>query len=134
MTHEEMLETAEEREQENQESEGGGGQSTPAPEAEQDDDSDEETPGGGTERSETQRAFDQSAEGLSNRWGTNTRYVEIPESVNTSDYIVDWTELHDWIDEYREKDLADKTEVNSCLLYTSPSPRDATLSRMPSSA
>ena len=27
-----------------------------------------------------------------------------------------------------------KIEVNSCLLYTSPSPRDATLSRMPSSA
>ena len=26
------------------------------------------------------------------------------------------------------------TNVNSCLLYTSPSPRDATLSRMPSSA
>ena len=25
-------------------------------------------------------------------------------------------------------------EVNGCLLYTSPSPRDATLSRMPSSA
>ena len=24
--------------------------------------------------------------------------------------------------------------VNTCLLYTSPSPRDATLSRMPSSA
>ena len=33
---------------------------------------------------------------------------------------------------------ADKEEAaylyNSCLLYTSPSPRDATLSRMPSSA
>ena len=27
-----------------------------------------------------------------------------------------------------------KTLENSCLLYTSPSPRDATLSRMPSSA
>ena len=27
-----------------------------------------------------------------------------------------------------------KGMVNSCLLYTSPSPRDATLSRMPSSA
>ena len=26
------------------------------------------------------------------------------------------------------------TMENSCLLYTSPSPRDATLSRMPSSA
>ena len=25
-------------------------------------------------------------------------------------------------------------DFNSCLLYTSPSPRDATLSRMPSSA
>ena len=31
--------------------------------------------------------------------------------------------------------LANVTElVNTCLLYTSPSPRDATLSRMPSSA
>ena len=28
----------------------------------------------------------------------------------------------------------DRDQVNSCLLYTSPSPRDATLSRMPSSA
>ena len=27
-----------------------------------------------------------------------------------------------------------KPPTNSCLLYTSPSPRDATLSRMPSSA
>ena len=35
------------------------------------------------------------------------------------------------------KFLGQKTfeaEVNNCLLYTSPSPRDATLSRMPSSA
>ena len=28
----------------------------------------------------------------------------------------------------------DTSNVNYCLLYTSPSPRDATLSRMPSSA
>ena len=27
-----------------------------------------------------------------------------------------------------------ETQVDGCLLYTSPSPRDATLSRMPSSA
>ena len=33
------------------------------------------------------------------------------------------------------KHFADLCEyINSCLLYTSPSPRDATLSRMPSSA
>ena len=30
--------------------------------------------------------------------------------------------------------LSDSLKYNSCLLYTSPSPRDATLSRMPSSA
>ena len=30
--------------------------------------------------------------------------------------------------------LADENRINICLLYTSPSPRDATLSRMPSSA
>ena len=28
----------------------------------------------------------------------------------------------------------DQSDVSTCLLYTSPSPRDATLSRMPSSA
>ena len=31
-------------------------------------------------------------------------------------------------------DLATVDQVEDCLLYTSPSPRDATLSRMPSSA
>ena len=30
--------------------------------------------------------------------------------------------------------FSDNSEVKDCLLYTSPSPRDATLSRMPSSA
>ena len=30
--------------------------------------------------------------------------------------------------------MADKEQPYLCLLYTSPSPRDATLSRMPSSA
>ena len=30
--------------------------------------------------------------------------------------------------------LSPTTEIRHCLLYTSPSPRDATLSRMPSSA
>ena len=30
--------------------------------------------------------------------------------------------------------LYDQLEADTCLLYTSPSPRDATLSRMPSSA
>ena len=33
-----------------------------------------------------------------------------------------------------EKDIRDRFRKNGCLLYTSPSPRAATLSRMPSSA
>ena len=32
------------------------------------------------------------------------------------------------------KDTEDKNNSNSCLLYTSPSPRDLSTSRMPSSA
>ena len=35
---------------------------------------------------------------------------------------------------YDKKKFANIYKLNSCLLYTSPSPRDATLSRMPSSA
>ena len=34
----------------------------------------------------------------------------------------------------REVDIIWMRQTNDCLLYTSPSPRDATLSRMPSSA
>ena len=34
----------------------------------------------------------------------------------------------------KEADVDKRTIFNTCLLYTSPSPRDATLSRMPSSA
>ena len=38
----------------------------------------------------------------------------------------------DWVDITNNKVASEET--NNCLLYTSPSPRDATLSRMPSSA
>ena len=34
----------------------------------------------------------------------------------------------------RREDMEDRADLYLCLLYTSPSPRDATLSRMPSSA
>ena len=33
-----------------------------------------------------------------------------------------------------DSQIAMRASINPCLLYTSPSPRDATLSRMPSSA
>ena len=34
----------------------------------------------------------------------------------------------------RPEEQSEKTESSLCLLYTSPSPRDMTISRMPSSA
>ena len=38
------------------------------------------------------------------------------------------------VDGHTELDDVNISGVSTCLLYTSPSPRDATLSRMPSSA
>ena len=49
---------------------------------------------------------------------------------NVADYE-DVVKMHQTIiDKYGQLDVA----INNCLLYTSPSPRDATLSRLPSSA
>ena len=36
--------------------------------------------------------------------------------------------------ETQHREIFELRKIASCLLYTSPSPRDATLSRMPSSA
>ena len=47
-----------------------------------------------------------------------------------SDYLDDHPEFLDWV----EVDLHVKEVFDVCLLYTSPSPRDRTRSRMPSSA
>ena len=46
-------------------------------------------------------------------------------------YILVW---RDNFNEVEKLDYDEFKEFMSCLLYTSPSPRDATLSRMPSSA
>ena len=39
-----------------------------------------------------------------------------------------------WLTELGQKNIVGLEKSTICLLYTSPSPRDATLSRMPSSA
>ena len=39
-----------------------------------------------------------------------------------------------WFGTYDGLNLYDGKKVNTCLLYTSPSPRDRSISRMPSSA
>ena len=38
------------------------------------------------------------------------------------------------VDVLKDQKIREGIKIYSCLLYTSPSPRDATLSRMPSSA
>ena len=60
----------------------------------------------GEEGSETQRSFNDAAEKLTNKFSNNPVYVEIPESVDLPTYVADWTEVHDWIDEYRNNFLA----------------------------
>ena len=40
----------------------------------------------------------------------------------------------EWYKTWEKTGLLAYDDINGCLLYTSPSPRDATLSRMPSSA
>ena len=60
--------------------------------------------------------------------------VQVAESPDggTYAYIAGWSELH--IVDVTNPENTTVTGVYVCLLYTSPSPRDATLSRMPSSA
>ena len=46
---------------------------------------------------------------------------------------IESTHIRSWMVDLIEQKISSRS-INSCLLYTSPSPRDATLSRMPSSA
>ena len=86
MTHEEMLEEAARREQNNEEG------SIPT--------------GGELSDSDTQQSFDKASEKLSNNFSRqSTTYVDIPK-FDPSNYVVDWTTIHDWIDECRG-DLTD---------------------------
>ena len=92
MTHEEMVDEAQRRESENENIDGG--ESVPQG----------SSPNEGGEHmddeSKTQRAFDENAKGFNDRWAGNSTYIEIPDSVVLDDYVADWTEVHDWIDQF----------------------------------
>ena len=70
---------------------------------------------------------------------TTTCYKEqyreeyVPGTADSPGYIKSWT---DTIEYPCRRTRIERTpdNINSCLLYTSPSPRDRTRSRMPSSA
>ena len=54
---------------------------------------------GGIEGSQTQKAFNHAQEKLSSTdYSRVSEYIEIPENVDTSEHVVDWKVLHDWID------------------------------------
>ena len=59
--------------------------------------------------------------------------VESGKLLKNQFIIIDGNRIRDVVTLSDMEDMEDE-EVNFCLLYTSPSPRDATLSRMPSSA
>ena len=70
--------------------------------------------------------------------------ISLPQNskVNKGKYFEDKTgsknirkvNVYRWDPSTKQNPRVDTFEVDICLLYTSPSPRDATLSRMPSSA
>ena len=79
------------------------------------------------------------------RFGSNKLLIELCGQLDVNlSKIESWAEVQivrrgNVLSIYGRKDNCDLTkklinDLYSCLLYTSPSPRDATLSRMPSSA
>ena len=48
--------------------------------------------------------------------------------------LLDFIDQGNLADDYKSQALGDLDDPDTCLLYTSPSPRDGLLSRMPSSA
>ena len=72
----------------------------------EDGEEEDEALSAGGEVSETQRAFDDASKSLTDRYSSNPVYIEIPQDINTSDFIVDWKDLHDWVDECRENFIA----------------------------
>ena len=60
----------------------------------------------------TQQAFDEQTESLSRKdyHGRPNQYVELPKKLDINKITVDWTEIHDWIDQRREAYIEDQRE------------------------
>ena len=80
-------------------------------EGEGDDDITEGSNRGGDHNSDlsrTQKAFDEQTKKLNaNKYNSRTiSYVELPKNLNIDNIVVDWTEVHDWIDSNRKEFVA----------------------------
>mgnify|MGYP003307431259 CR=1 FL=1 len=60
--------------------------------------------------------------------------AHVPEYIEYSIDDFRWGSLMGYPKQFLRTVRSEKKKLEDCLLYTSPSPRDATLSRMPSSA
>ena len=70
-------------------------------------------------------------------WRKVLEGLESPDNLEPLVGILDWVSKKHILDGFQERKKISSSDVQLaaiCLLYTSPSPRDATLSRMPSSA
>ena len=71
-------------------------------------------------------------------WGNHspTMYPDFENALKDNQSVANLIEDTNWIDSHFIPNVQQrgKAVIDACLLYTSPSPRDATLSRMPSSA
>ena len=63
----------------------------------------------------------------------NVQAVISPAEIKACQTLIEQVQIKDELLDYIAA-IIHNTRNNNCLLYTSPSPRDATLSRMPSSA
>ena len=62
----------------------------------------------------TQDKFDEKVETLNKGKQSNVKYFEIPSEVNLNQIVADWSEIHDWIDTCRVKNLeADKFSLKA---------------------
>ena len=71
---------------------------------EDDEDCEEDEDDGvsGGDHATTQRNFNDAAEELTNRYASSHTYVEIPDKVNLSNFVADWTEVTEWIDQHQD--------------------------------
>ena len=75
---------------------------------------------------------DRGAYSVTNESGDKILYL-FEEEDDATRYAMQLEDEHDY-PEMHIIEVEDDIMLKTCLLYTSPSPRDATLSRMPSSA
>jgi hypothetical protein len=63
------------------------------------------------ETSKTQDSFDRAAEKLTGHRSSFMQYIEILDTVDIKDYVADWTEIHDWIDDQRNLWIKEGTDL-----------------------